>query len=444
MVPLAGLGQGQLIVNAQRCTTSVVPGTPDTCEAPQDFTLTTPQLDKAWSMVHTNPIAIAALNAAATKYPANDTSLGDGIMTEGYRFNASTPVKLNSNMARIDWAMSSKMNAFFRLNTYYDHDTTAVLPAFPDTPAPSLWAHPWGLVASHNWSIGRNWVNSFRYGLTRQSFSQQSDSNQNAITFRSVFSPTNFNGTASRSTPVHNIVDDVAWIKGKHTINFGTNVRLVKNNRTGFANAYDSASTNYFFYSPAGTAVTDPLQTYMGDPANNILPTVPGQYVQIASNQNRVDAAGGALIRTYSSYSARSTFAADGSLLSSGTRTNRTFATNAYDFYVQDSWKNLGLRYGIASPVNETHGFGAVTDISTEEFLKRRIASATKGVPYIQPLNLVLAGGKGKGPLYDWDKNNVQAARFRSVVAELLPGASAFSIWGTRQVGHPLRVCNDE
>jgi len=412
-VPLAGLGQGQLIVNAQRCTTAVPPATQDTCEAPKDFTLTTPQLDNAWNVVHTNPVAIAALKDAATKYPGNDNSTGDGILTEGFRFNASTPIKLNSNMARIDWTINSKMSAFFRLNTYYD--LTSQVPAFPDTPSPNLWAHPWGLLASHNWTIGQNWVNSFRYGLTRQGFSQQGDSNQNAITFRDVFSPVNFTRTTSRTTPVHNIVDDIAWIKGNHTIKFGTNIRLVKNNRTGFTNAYDSASTNYFFYSPAGTAVTDPLVSYMADPANNILPAGPGQYDQIASNQIGVDAAGGALIGRYSSYSARFTFGADGSLLPSGTPTSRTFATNAYDFYVQDSWKirrsltlNLGLRYTLSSPVNETHGFGVVTDISTDEYLRRRIASANNGVPYTQPLTLVLAGGNGKGPLYNWDKNNFQ------------------------------------
>jgi hypothetical protein len=430
LVPLSGLGQGQLVVNAQRCTTH--PTGPDTCENPQDFTLTTAQLDQAWNVVHTNPIAISTLAAAAAKYPSNDNSIGDGIMTGGFRFNASTPVNLNSNLARVDWTINKKMSAFFRVNTYYDLDGTVQLPQFPDTPAPNLWAHPWGILASHNWTIGQNWVNSFRYGMTRQALSQQGDSSQNAISFRSVFSPVAYNRATSRTNPVHNIVDDVAWIHGNHTIKFGTNLRFVSNHRVGFTNAFDSASTNYFFYSPAGTAVTDPLVAYMGDPANNILPAGPGQYVQIASNQNGVDAAGGALIGRYSQYSARFTFGADGSLLPSGTATNRSFNTNAYDFYVQDSWKitrnltlNVGLRYTLSTPVKETSGFGVVTNISTEEFLKRRIAGALAGTPYTQPLTLELAGGNGKGYLYNWDKNNFQPR----ISIAYSPSGSSGGLW---------------
>ena len=434
-VPRALLGQGKLSVDAQRCTTDTTTGN-TTCESPQTFVLTTPQLDNAFNVVHTNPLGVTALATAASKYVANDDTVGDGVHTGGFRFNAPTPVNLNSNFARIDWNMSKKMSAFFRLNTYYDLDSTTVLPAFPDTPSPSLWAHPWGLLASHNWTLGSHWVNSFRYGLTRQALSQQGDSSSNAIRFRDVFSPVNYNRATTRTNPVHNIVDDLAWIKGNHSLKFGTNLRFVTNNKQGFTNAFDSASTNYFFYSPAGAAITNQINAYIGNPANNLLPTVDTptthQFIQEADNATGVDAAGGALIGRYSQYAARFTFGADGKLLPSGTATNRSFATNAYDFYAQDSWRltrnltmNVGLRYTISTPVKETRGFGVVTDISTEEFLKRRIEGAFNGTPYTQPLTLNLAGGNGKGYMYNWDKNDFQPR----VSVAYSPGGAAGGLW---------------
>jgi hypothetical protein len=66
-------------------------------------------------------------------------------------FYAATPVNLNSNFARIDWTINKKMSAFFRINTYYDLQAagsaaaSTLLQAFPDTPGPNVWAHPWAV-----------------------------------------------------------------------------------------------------------------------------------------------------------------------------------------------------------------------------------------------------------------------------------------------------------
>jgi hypothetical protein len=115
---------------------------------------------------------------------------------------------------------------------------------FPDTPAPTTWSHPIGIVAGHTWTITNNLVNNFRYGLTRDSFSVQGDSSANAITFRFIFEPLLFSRTLNRTTPVQNFTNDLSWIKGNHTFQFGTNIRIIRNRRTSFANSFDSAVTN--------------------------------------------------------------------------------------------------------------------------------------------------------------------------------------------------------
>ncbi len=120
-----------------------------------------------------NPAALSALADAIKKYPANDPTQGDGLNTGGYRFNALTPIKLNSHVLKLDFNLTSKQQAFVRANVLYDHQT---LPRWlPDTPSPLVWNHPRGLAAGHTWTIGNNWVNSFRYGYTRQAFSQTGD-----------------------------------------------------------------------------------------------------------------------------------------------------------------------------------------------------------------------------------------------------------------------------
>ena len=96
----------------------------------------------------------------------------------------------------------------------------------------------------HTWTASNSLVNRATWGLTRASFSDGGDSNENLINFRFIFSPLAFSRTLSRTTPVHNFVDDVSWIKGNHTFGFGGNVRLIKNNRTAFGGSYDEAVLN--------------------------------------------------------------------------------------------------------------------------------------------------------------------------------------------------------
>ena len=394
IVPLASMGAGQLrYVNPSGGVT----------------TLSAADVNSIFSTmpntVGTNPTAIAALAEAAAKYPANDFTQGDSTVdtrlnTAGFRFNASTPVKLNSHSARFDLNLTSRQSVFVRANVIYD---VIGLPGqFPDTPAPQIWSHPVGLAAGHTWTVTNNLVNNFRFGYTREAFTQGGDSAANAITFRFVFSPLLFARTVSRKTPVTNITDDISWVRGTHTLQFGGNIRFIKNNRVSFANAYDSAVTNPSFY--AGGA-----GTILSDTVNDFSPIADGF-------ESAVQNAATALIGRFSQYTARFTFNHDGTAETLGTPTDRTFATQEYDVYGQDVWKvtpdltiTYGLRYSLSRPVYETKGFEVKPNIPLSDFFQQRLAGAAAGVPFNAPITVDLSGpANGASPLYQWDKNNFQ------------------------------------
>ncbi len=391
-VPLPHLGQGQMRF------LGAAPGDPP--GTVRLVTITSAQFNQIYPQVGLNPVAQAALASAASRYPANDTNVGDGINTSGFRFNANRSIEENTHIARFDFNLTDRQQLLVRGN--YQHDLSTSASAFPDTPVPSLWNHPYGFVVGHNWTISNNKVNNFRYGLTRQAFSQQGDSSENNISFRFIFSPLLFARTLNRITSTHNFTDDFTWIKGDHTMQFGGNVRLIRNARVSFANAFDTAVTNPSFYDQSGGVVDAPI-------------TAAGY--TIAGGQRAIaQAAATALIGRFSQYTGRFTYDIDGSVLPPGTGTDRNFATEEYDVYGQDTWRarpNLtvtyGLRYALSRPVYERNGFQMVPTESLGEFFGRRVASANVGVPLNDVINFQLGGARNNAPgFYSMDWNNLQ------------------------------------
>ncbi len=344
-----------------------------------------------------NPLALAVLAGAPA---SNNTSLGDGLNTGGYRFNAPTTVKENTHIARFDWNITDSQQLFLRGN--YQWDNTAGTSAFPGTPATSLWSHPYGFVVGHNWTIASNKINNFRYGLTRQAFSTQGDSGESAITFRFVYSPLLFARTLSRVTPVQNITNDFTWIKGNHTVQVGGNVRIIRNQRDSFASAFDSAVTNPSFYDLSGAVVTNQF--------------LDNGYTIAGGSVAAVQAAATAIIGRFSQYSGNFTFDRDGSVLAAGTPSSRNFATEEYDAYVQDIWRahptltlTMGLRYAVSRPVYEKNGFQVVPTPRLGDVFERRKQFAAIGIANNELVNFELGGPANSGPgFYSMDWNNWQ------------------------------------
>lgn len=389
-VPLPHLGSGQIRFS----------GTGPSCVNGSCVVGLAELNNSIYPMVGINPLAMNVLASAASSYPANDTSQGDGVNTGGFRFNAPTTTEENTHIARFDFKINDRQTLYSRLN--YQDDTLNGASQFPDTPSTSLWDHPRGFMVAHDWAIGNDRVNNFRYGFTRQAFSQQGDSSDNQISFRFVFSPVAYVRTLSRITPTHNFTDDFTLIKGNHTWQFGGNVRIIRNERLDFGNAFDEAVTNPSFYDFSGAVVTDAFAD--------------AGYVISPGDINTVQAAATALIGRYSQYTGNFTFDLDGSVLDPGTPTVRNFATEEYDAYIQDVWKvgtnltlTLGLRYGVSRPVYEKNGFQVIPDEPLGDFFARRQASAARGIPLNDLIQFVKAGPANDAPgFYETDWNNFQ------------------------------------
>jgi Carboxypeptidase regulatory-like domain len=364
-------------------------------------TLSAADINNLFPGVGVNPVGLSYLADAARRYPANDDTFGDGLNTAGFRFNAPTPLDFNTHIAKVDFNLTQDGRHLLSLRGNYQSDVVTGVSQFPDTPASRLWSHPVGFAASYTWSISANKVNSFRYGLTRAAFANQGDSVENNIDFRFVYNPRRNDPllyTLDRVTPVHNLVDDFTWTKGNHNLQLGTNIRLIRNRRTTFSTSFDAASANASVYENSGAVLSDPISGI--DPSF----TTP------------VNNAVSAVIGRLSDYVAHFNFDRNGNLLPFGAGIGREFATEEYDWYVQDVWKlrpsltlTAGLRYGLSRPVYETQGFQVKPTTSLGTYFERRKAGAAIGQPLNDPITVDVAGPANNRPgFYEWDKNNFQ------------------------------------
>ncbi|MBK7392737.1 MAG: carboxypeptidase regulatory-like domain-containing protein [Chloracidobacterium sp.] len=409
IVPLASLGAGNVkFFDAN--------GVVRTLTTAQINALTTGGNGAGNAIVDVNPAAAgvgSVLAAAAARYPANDFTVGDGLNTAGFRFNAKIPSANNTHTARIDWKVTRNEAHTISFRGTFQNDYFDGAQAFPDTKGVRRISKPYNTVGSHTWVINNNLINNFRYGYTRQKFSDTGDATGDSISFRGVFSPFNFAYPFTRQTTTQNFTDDMSYIRGNHSIQFGTNIRIVRNQRSDETPTHDSAIVNRSFFAGSGNVLTNPILVTT-NPATMANYTIASSFVLNARD------AMAAVLGRFSQYSFNSNFTIDGKVLAKGLPVVRKFATEEYDVYAQDSWRitknlnlNYGLRYGLSRPVYETQGYQAKPNVGLEEYLARRIAASAAGNNYgvtaAEALIVNLAGpANGKGDVYPWDKNNFQ------------------------------------
>ena len=155
---------------------------------------------------------------------------------------------------RMDFNATSNGNDRIFVRGNLMDDSISYAPQFPgEPPGKTGYDNSKGIFVGYTAIVSSHVVNNFRYGFVRQGVGT---SGQNPYSYASMWNladQVSFARTTKVNVPVQQFVDDVTWSRGKHTIQFGGNWRLIHNNRSSDAQNYFSASPHPTFFAPNGT-----------------------------------------------------------------------------------------------------------------------------------------------------------------------------------------------
>jgi hypothetical protein len=353
-------------------------------------------------------------NAVFEDYPTPNTLTGGGdlLNLQGFTFPGASPTKHDTYIVRLDYKLTPNGNhsLFVRGNLQNDHDSKP--PQFPGLPPNEIDTdNAKGIAVGYTALLSSTLINNFRYALVRQGLGVAGANSHDYVHFRTI---DDIAGFAYQSTftnvPVHNFVDDVSWTKGKHTLQFGTNLRLIRNNRAGNDHNVSYAVTDPFSLIPSaiansGTSLDPSHFTFNGSP----YPLVDGSFGE--SYDFAATALAGLVTVSNKTFNQDKT----GTVFAPGALITRNFKSWEAEWYLQDAWRvtpNLvitgGLRYSLLQPPYEANGNQAAPDISIGDMFAKRAFAMEHGQAYIPEVHFVLSGqANGKRPYWNWDYKDI-------------------------------------
>jgi hypothetical protein len=357
-----------------------------------------------------------------TQYPEPNTdTVGDLLDYRGYTFAGASPEKLNTYILRLDYKLTANGNHSLFLRGNLQNDNQQLAPQFPGQPSSDFHtSNNKGIAAGYTALLRPTLINNFRWSLVREGVGDTGVNSRPYVAFRTL---SDLTALASHSQyfnlPVHNFVDDVTWTKGKHTLQFGANLRLLHNNRVGnFQNV-----TN---------GLTDPFSLPTATIANSGSSLDPST----GTNYPLVDPAFGQLYDFAATGLAglvtveNAVFNQDktGTLIPPGALVSRHFKSWEAEWYAQDAWRvtphlviTAGLRYSLLQPPYEENGNQAAPTTSIGNLFAQRAKAQLAGQSYspgqgmvngtgggLPPLAFGLSGqANGKQPYWNWDYRNL-------------------------------------
>ncbi len=293
------------------------------------------------------PISPVAANVIKTLFPLPNSGSADAF-AHNYSTNFPAPISSNQFDIRIDRNITQNQSIYGRFtwkNRSVQTAPTVDCDGFCDTSLSPLLGgisqpeQDRGLTVAYNYTINQNLINEFRagYNAIRDSLDANVNStdliNQVGITgipdIATVptvpdveivgLQRTGGLNTTKQQSKVIQLLDDLTWVKGRHTFKFGGDVRRLTDHDENVFGNYRAGQYVFNGTSDVGTTIGDPYtQFLLGYPDNTTLAQV----------------------------------------------TNPAMNGLGYSYaaFAQDDWKitpyltiNAGIRYEIHPPLKDTH-----------------------------------------------------------------------------------------
>jgi hypothetical protein len=349
----------------------------------------------------------------------NSNLFGDGLNFGTYTFSAPAPAKLDTYILKLDYRLTSNGNhqLFIRLNLQNDHASGLQYagPQFPGDP-PNLVTvdNNKGIALGYSVVLRKDLINDFRYGFVRQGLGSIGLYDAPNVYLGFDAPHTNYFPTTRTIIPVHNWVDNLSWTRGKHTFQFGTNIRRIDDARQSNSQSFFFTQPNWAFLDFSAIAGTGSSLDPSAPQFSNLgLPAVEPGF------QTSYDAAvmslAGILPQVVAVYNQTKTL----SVLPQGSYVPRHFRATEAEWYAQDSWTatssltlTFGARYTLLQPPYEMSGSQVAPTSSLDSFFRKRGQAMLNGQSYAPSISFNLAGqANGKPPYWAWDDGNI-APRF--------------------------------
>lgn len=271
---------------------------------------------------------------------SNNTDVGDGLNTAGFRFNNPAGFDTHQFTIRSDYNVTSTHRVFYR-HSYFKNDFIDSLnnadARFPGQPQGTQGGIRWGFSVGSDWAITSTVVNELRVGYQSASvdFRRPARVAGPQVLTNTYTNPILPNFPQGRNSPVIDLTENMTWLKGKHTVKSGFTFKRTLQYGYNAAGIYPDISLSTSFNNvpplsigPSGSVISSADRQRFENLYNDILGRVSSITTTFYSDLQQFQPAGQPRVRN--------TYFRD------------------YSGFVQDDWKvtrnftlNVGLRYEI-------------------------------------------------------------------------------------------------